>query len=198
MRDSISRYRLSERHQLSDGGRLVTRRIRRDDKKHLQSGMENLSLKSRRYRFLAPISKLPDALLQHLTEVDYFDHDAWVALLLDPDDPTEFEPVGVGRYVRSKDNRQHAEFALIVTDAHQGRGIGTILLKKLASAARHAEITTLLGSVLEDNAQMLHLLRKLGGRKQSEQEGVVIIETPVLSILEAESTRHQDAATPAE
>jgi acetyltransferase len=181
---------------LPDGGCIVTRRIRRDDKKHLQSGMENLSLQSRRYRFLAPISKLPDPLLKHLTEVDYFNHDAWVALLLDPDDPTEFEPAGVGRYVRSKDNRQHAEFALIVADAHQGRGIGTILLKKLASAAQQAEISILYGVVLGDNAPMLHLLRKLGGHKQSEDEGSVIIEIPVLSILEAESTQNQNAAAP--
>jgi len=183
MRDSISRYPLSQRHDLPKGGCVVTRRIRRDDKRHLQSGMEGLSLQSRRCRFLSPISQLPDALLRHLTEVDYYDHDAWVALLLNPDDDRDFEPAGVGRYVRSEENEERAELALLVTDAVQGRGVGTVLLRQLAKAAREAGISHFDGIVLGDNRPMLHFVRKMGGRQTGVENGTVTVEFPVDAIL---------------
>ena len=185
MRDSISRYPLSQRHDLPGGGCLVTRRIKRDDKKHLQSGMKDLSLQSRRYRFLSPISELPETLLRHLTEVDYFNHDAWVALLLNPDNDKDFEPAGVGRYVRSEDDSERAELALLVVDALQGRGIGKILLKQLAKAAQSAGIGCFDGVVLGNNTPMLSFVRKLGGRKTSVEDGLVNVEFPLENILEA-------------
>lgn len=184
MRDSISRYPLSQRHDLPGGGCLVTRRIRRTDKKHLQNGMENLSLQSRRYRFLSPISQLPDTLLRHLTEVDYHDHDAWVALLINPHDDRDFEPAGVGRYVRSAKYDRRAELALVVVDALQGRGIGEVLLRQLAKAAREAGITCFEGMVLGDNKPMLHFVSKMGGKKAGIEEGTVTVEFPIANILD--------------
>lgn len=69
--------------------------------------------------------------------------------------------IGVARYVRDKDG-DAAEFALVVADAWQGRGIGSRLLAKLADIARQRGLKQLYGDVLATNRGMLNLVRKLG------------------------------------
>ena len=69
--------------------------------------------------------------------------------------------LGVARYVRDKDN-QAAEFALVVADSWQGRGIGTRLMAKLIDAARRRGVKRLYGDILATNRPMLQLARKLG------------------------------------
>ena len=69
--------------------------------------------------------------------------------------------LGVARYVRDKDN-QAAEFALVVADSWQGRGIGTRLMAKLIDAARRRGVKRLYGDILATNRPMLELARKLG------------------------------------
>jgi acetyltransferase len=69
--------------------------------------------------------------------------------------------LGVARYVRDQDN-QAAEFALVVADSWQGRGIGTRLMAKLIDAARRRGVKRLYGDILATNRPMLELARKLG------------------------------------
>ena len=52
-----------------------------------------------------------------------------------------------------------AEFAVFVDDRHQGRGIGTLLLRHLAARARQHGVTELAGAVLPANTRMLRLAR---------------------------------------
>ena len=69
--------------------------------------------------------------------------------------------IGVARYVRDKDNPA-AEFAIVIADSWQGRGIGSRLLAKLANVARHRGLKRLYGEILATNRPMLGLVRKLG------------------------------------
>ena len=69
--------------------------------------------------------------------------------------------IGVARYVRDKDNAS-AEFAIVVADSWQGRGIGDRLLAKLADVARRRGLKRLYGEILAINRPMLGLARKLG------------------------------------
>ena len=69
--------------------------------------------------------------------------------------------IGVARYVRDK-NDESAEFALVVADSWQGRGIGRQLLAKLIDAARRRGVKHLYGEILAINRPMLELARKLG------------------------------------
>jgi acetyltransferase len=69
--------------------------------------------------------------------------------------------IGVARYVRDKDNPS-AEFAIVVADSWQGRGIGDRLLAKLADVARRRGLKRLHGEILAINRPMLGLVRKLG------------------------------------
>ena len=66
--------------------------------------------------------------------------------------------VGVARYVVDDDDATHAEFAALIEDGHQGRGLGTALVRHLAVAAREAGIRALAGDVLAERA--VEILRR--------------------------------------
>ena len=70
--------------------------------------------------------------------------------------------IGVARYVRDKADDRSAEFAIVVADSWQGRGIGGRLLAKLAEVARRRGLKRLYGEILATNRPMLGLVRKLG------------------------------------
>jgi acetyltransferase len=69
--------------------------------------------------------------------------------------------IGVARYVRDRKD-ESAEFALVVADSWQGRGIGRRLLAKLIEAARCRGVKRLRGEILATNRPMLGLASKLG------------------------------------
>jgi acetate---CoA ligase (ADP-forming) len=68
--------------------------------------------------------------------------------------------VGHAWYVGTTARR--AEMALAVADRYQGRGLGTILLKRLAQMAALRGIDVLEAYVLLDNVQMTEMLRDCG------------------------------------
>jgi len=70
--------------------------------------------------------------------------------------------VAVGRYERL--GPAEAEVALVVEDAFQGRGIGSMLLTRLATAARANHIERFVGTVLPENTGVLPVDQRLPGR----------------------------------
>ncbi|MBY5161831.1 bifunctional GNAT family N-acetyltransferase/acetate--CoA ligase family protein [Salsipaludibacter albus] len=82
--------------------------------------------------------------------------------------------VGVSRYVIDQDQPTHAEFAALVEDAHQGRGIGSALVRHVAEAAHEAGVRVLSGDVLADNESMLRLIRDLGLRHTDRRASEVV------------------------
>ena len=69
--------------------------------------------------------------------------------------------VGVARFVR-EDCGDSAEFALVIADEWQGRGLGRRLLRLLVDEARSRGLRRLHGETLSDNAAMIGLARHLG------------------------------------
>lgn len=143
---------------LGDGTEIVVRPIRPADRPLMVDGFERLSEESRWRRFLRPVSHLTDRDLKYLTEIDYSDHFAWVALT--NDDPPA--GLGVGRYVRNADDVRVAEAAIVVVDDWQGRGIGTVLLELLTLTAVQNGIETFRSFVAPSNDAARDLLAGLG------------------------------------
>ena len=73
---------------------------------------------SRYMRFLRSMDNLSSSEIKYLTEIDYHDHFAWVAV-------RDEEGVGVGRYIRTIEDPATAGSAIVVADAWQRRGMGT-------------------------------------------------------------------------
>jgi RimJ/RimL family protein N-acetyltransferase len=163
------------RTRLRDGTRVVVRPVRPEDKELLLDGFSRLSEASRFRRFMSPVTELSDEQLRYLTEVDYFDHFAWAAVLGDRPDVG----IGVGRYIRIADEPDVAEVAITVVDEHQGKGLGTLLLGMLAATARLAGIGMFRAFVLEDNTAMRTLLEDLGVRARHDAPGVLAMDVPL-------------------
>jgi GNAT superfamily N-acetyltransferase len=174
--------------RLRDGTRVLLRPILPEDKDRLREGLRLLSPESRYLRFHSPVTKLTDEQLRYLTEIDYHDHMAWVAL--DEDNP-DVPGIGVARYVRLADEPTIAEAAVTVLDAYQGRGVGTLLLGLLARSARAAGIDTFRNYVLLENDAMLDLFDQLGATRVDEGGGVYRVDMPV------EEDSHEVGDTPA-
>jgi GNAT superfamily N-acetyltransferase len=122
---------------LRDGSHVRIRQGRRSDRELLLRGFRRLSPESRYRRFLAPIPRLPEATVRHLTDIDHHDHEAMIAL-----DEQGTEALGVARYVRDPDRPQAAKVAVTVVDDWQGRGLGTLLLEAISARARREGIRT--------------------------------------------------------
>jgi acetyltransferase len=68
--------------------------------------------------------------------------------------------VGIGRLIRTAPGS--AEMALLVGDAHQGKGLGEELLRRLIEVARHLRIGRLGADVLAENTGMIAIARRAG------------------------------------
>src|SRR6266571_4119319 len=158
--------------ELRDGTRILVRPVVPEDKPLLVKGLTRLSPESRFRRFMAPIHMLTTAELKYLTEIDYVDHFAWLALLRDRPDYA----VGVGRYVRLADEPTVAEPAITVADELHGKGLGTLLLGLLAVAARAAGIERFRAFVLEENRPMREILGELGAETHHDSPGMLRID----------------------
>jgi GNAT superfamily N-acetyltransferase len=161
---------------LRDGTRAELRPISPEDKWRLRAGMALLSPQARFQRFHAAVNELTDDQLRYLTEIDHRNHLAFVAL--NPDEPDE-PGMGVARCVRIEGEPDVAEAAVTVLDRYQGRGVGTLLLRVLAEAARRQGIRVFRNYVLTENQSMLDVLEALGGQRTDEGDGVVRIDLPL-------------------
>jgi len=70
--------------------------------------------------------------------------------------------VGVARYVKDESKPDEAEFAIVLADAWQRRGLGRRLLASLIDVAKRDGVRRLVGTTLSDNEGMLRLARRLG------------------------------------
>ena len=83
---------------------------------------------------------------------------AWVAVAAGPDPAF----CGVARYARTTAADTEAEWAIVLADAWQSRGLGTRLMEKLIAGARADGVRTLSDIAFGSNIAMLALARKLG------------------------------------
>ena len=114
-----------------------------------------MSTRSIYYRFFRPLKQIPSDLLVRFTQIDY---DRDVALVAIDQGGTEERMLGVSRLVGDPDGIE-AEFAVLVGDPWQGKGIGAALLESCLAIARERGFQSIWGMVLTENTQMLALGR---------------------------------------
>jgi len=157
-------------HFLPDGTPLVIRPIRAADKDRIATGLSRLSAETIRRRFLAAKPRLTASELAYLTEIDGYSHIGLVAI--DPADPAGV--VAVARCVRLPDDRRTAEWAIVIADHLQGRGLGKLLISELAARARRAGVERFSAVMLEENVAARRLLDHVSaGLERDEHRGGV-------------------------
>ncbi|MCW2496172.1 GNAT family N-acetyltransferase [Jatrophihabitans sp.] len=139
---------------VADGGTMHIRPIQPSDADALVAFHAGLSSRTRYLRFFSAYPRIPERDLIRFTTVDHHDRVAFVALL-------GSTIIAVGRYERTA-GTDEAEVAFVVADAHQGRGIGSVLLEHLAAAARESGLRRFHAVVLAENTPMLRVFREAG------------------------------------
>lgn len=146
---------------LRDGRAVTIRAIRPGDKGHIAEQVKRLSPETVYRRTFAPKRALDDADLKRMTDVDFENVVALVAVMAA--DGRE-QVVGGGRYFRigSGEAARTAEVAFLIGDGFQGLGIGSRIFRHLAAIARACGLTTFEAVVLPSNDGMLRLFDKSG------------------------------------
>jgi GNAT superfamily N-acetyltransferase len=169
-----AKYSVSE--VLRDATVILIRAIRPDDQQRLLRHFLGLSPQSVYYRFFGVKRSLSEDDLYRLTELDFVNH-VGLAATVKCEGDERF--IGVGCYMR-RENVQYAELAFAVLDEYQGHGIGTLLLKHLATIAQKNGITRFTADVLGGNHQMLEVFANSGFQVHDSYEpGVVHVSLDI-------------------
>lgn len=176
-----------EEANLKDGTRVLLRSIHPSDKDLLRQGFERLSPESRYLRFFSAKSVLSDKELRRLTEVDGINHVAIGAMLRKND--SDYEALGIARFIRINDEPDVAEPAVAVVDDFQGKGLGTLLLHKLVAAALERNIQRFRCDILDDNLRMKNILGAINPDIlfMPASQGVIEVEFPLPKTLRGQS-----------
>ena len=150
---------------LVDGGTAHLRPIRPADAEALQRFHLAQSPESVYLRFFAPMPRLSEKDLHRFTHVDHADRVAFVTTV-------SGEIIGIGRYDRI--DATTAEVAFNISDAHHGRGLGSVLLEHLAAAAREHGLHRFVAEVLPQNRKMIAVFRDAGYEVSHRYEDGVI------------------------
>jgi acetyltransferase len=149
---------LVNRWQLPEGIDLTIRPIRPEDAEIEQAFVRGLSQESKYFRFVNALRELTPSMLARFTQIDYDREMALIAVLEKNQQETE---IGVARYIINPDG-ESCEFALVIADDWQHKGIGHKLMDSLIDVARIKGLKHMEGEVLASNHNMLNLVTSLG------------------------------------
>jgi RimJ/RimL family protein N-acetyltransferase len=159
--------------ELNDGAALRLRPIRPDDEPRLVELFHRLSPRTVYQRFFRAYDRLPDHWYHRFAHVDYRTR---LALVAEEQDAGGRLLHAVARYEPGEADGT-TEIAIVVEDAWQHRGLGTLLLDALLAAAEARGLRRFTADVLADNRPMLRVLTRVAhiGRRDLEA-GVLTIE----------------------
>ncbi|MDP2170967.1 MAG: GNAT family N-acetyltransferase [Rhodocyclaceae bacterium] len=145
-------------YQTKDGRNVVIRPISPEDGDLEQEFVKNLSAETKYFRFMNTLRELSQAQLVRLTQIDYDREMAFVALT--EVDGRQIE-VGVARYAMNPDG-ESCEFAVVVADDWQGKGLARRLMGVIIDTARSRGIKFMNGDFLAENRRMIKFVSGLG------------------------------------
>ena len=179
---------MEELVRLRDGASVVVRPVRPEDRSLFVAGFERMSEESRYRRFMAHKKRLSERELDFFTRLDHSSHEAIGAL-----DAVSGDGAGVARMHRHEDDPSAAEAAVTIVDDWQGRGLGALLLGRLADRARELGVRRFDASLLTGNRAMLALFDRLGCMK-AHHEGPDVLAIDVELPLDDPQEEALDAA----
>ena len=156
--------------ELRDGVPVIARPLIPEDRPALAEAYRRLSPEASYNRFWTHTGevvgdKMLDRVLRQCPET----HVTWTVL----DPSREFSPLGGTSWWREAAHPAEAEISLIVLDADQGRGIGTLLLALMWLTAFRAGAESMVGYVLAENRQAAGWMRDCGA--SGEWDGYKLI-----------------------
>lgn len=141
-----------------DGIAVTIRPIKPEDADMEVEFVRKLSPETKYLRFMNTLRELPPAMVSRLTQIDYDREMAFIATL--EEEEVEVE-IGVCRYAVNPDG-ESCEFAIVVADDWQKRGLARKLMGVLIETARNKGLEYMNGIFLSNNDRMLKFVQSLG------------------------------------
>ncbi len=160
---------------LRDGTPVTIRPIRPEDEMLMIAFHQTLSEESVYFRWLHAIKLSQRIAHERLIGICFIDYDREMALVAEHTDPQTGERaiLGVSRLIKVR-NGNAAEFAVLVTDRFQHKGLGTELLRKLIGVGRDEQVQRIFGDILPENLGMQGVCKHLGFHLRYSREDEVI------------------------
>lgn len=164
-----------------DGRELMIRPIRPEDEPLLVKFHEGLSERSVSFRYFHAMKLSARVSHERLTRICFPDYDREIPLVAESLDARGGgrEVLGVGRLGKIHGTKD-AEFALLIADRVQGKGLGTELLRRLISIGRDESMSRIVADVLPENVEMQRVCEKLGFTLTQDGGDAVITAVMVL------------------
>ena len=161
-----SRYIMNWR--LKDGTDVVLRPIKPEDEPLEYEMLTTLSKESMRVRFFSIIKEVTHEMLMRFCNIDY---DREMAMVAEMHVDGKKRIIGISRLIVEPDGKK-AEYAVVVHDDFQGKGLGYKMVDILIGLAQDKGLDEIYGSVLSENSKMLAVAEKLGFRVTREPDGI--------------------------
>ena len=157
---------LATTHRLDGGLRVRLRLTRPSDAVRVRTFLERLSPETRQRRFLSPMPRVSQAVVDHFT---FYDPRARLVIAATAPGEGGEEIVGLGDVGFLSTGT--AEIGLVVEERHQSRGIGGLIAEAIASLALSRGATHLKAEMLDSNPAVLKLLGSIGPTVTSIEDG---------------------------
>ncbi len=164
----------------TDGTEFTIRPIRPEDEPAMVNFHETLSDRTVYQRYMQLLQLEQRVAHERLTRICFIDYDREIALVAEHKkaDGTS-EILGVGR-LQKIHGTDTAEFAVVINDAMQGKGLGTEFLRRLIHIAKDEDVARLRADVLAENVAMQKVCEKLNFQvKRSPTEPTVEVELAI-------------------
>lgn len=157
-----------------DGDEILIRPIRPEDEPEMVNFHESLSGRSVYLRYARQMGFSERVAHERLSRISFIDYNREMVLVAV--DKTQAENntkiLGVGRLTKVF-GTSTAEFNMLISDQHQGKGLGTEILTRLADVARTEGLTEIFGRILPENSEMQHITERLGFEHESREHDVL-------------------------
>ncbi len=145
-------------HTLKDGTLVLLRPIKPEDEPLMLELFNTFSEKTIVSRFFHLINVTTHEQLIRFTQIDY---DREISMIAVCQPPGRERILGIGQLVFDPKGEK-AEFAIVVGDPWQGRGLGTRLLDTCISISEERRVRYLWGEIIPTNERMGNLFKKRG------------------------------------
>ncbi len=144
--------------RLQDGTRIQLRPIKPEDEPMWHDLLTRCSQESIYFRFRYLFKQTTHEMATRFCFIDY---DREIAIVAQIEEDDQRKLIGVGRVVADADHTD-AEYAVLVADAFQGRGLGSLLTDYCLEICAGWGIGRVFAEMAPDNRRMLDLLAKRG------------------------------------
>lgn len=157
-----------------DGRQVIIRPVRPEDEIRMIRFHKTLSSDTVYFRYLRLLSLDQRIRHERLSQMCFVDYDRQMGLVVTEEDPEQDENIlAICRFVRLPDGK-NADFAVVVSDQYQGKGLGKLAMKHLIHIAKAEGVDKLTGIIHPENTPMLQLCNRLGFSLSKDPGGEVV------------------------